>query len=400
MDEQLGGYFDEYFNEVLRDYLKYPEIFNVTSSESSVILVPNKESELLKKIKIDPRLKNQLLHQIKEFLESKGINAHDIHFYSHGTDIIIKYTPMYLYITEVSLYSNIYSYLSAEDLTVFCNLGGPIQKICDNPIFWIELIKNRFPQFYLEIKGGYNWKDVYLGLLAYEEFLNAVNNFGQFIIDFQKFKQGIFNSRLKNKSDVFYHDHPEYEKYRSYYEKYGRNGYWNRNWGKFINNHPETEKYLILNNLIKFDLKDIPVVVSKMSNISLVKKILLDYPLFYVDFQLIFYNVVDENNVEVLKLLMNHENMKAMIDDESYLEYFGDRIEDGSTLKPEMFELLRTNSNISHSYENYLRMVSHDNIELIDYLITRLPDEFAQNLSHFADYVITHVIELGRSNVL
>jgi len=397
MDE-LDKHFDKYFNEILRDYLKYPEIFKVISDESSVTLIPDRESELLKKIKIDSKLKNQILHQIKGFLESKNMEVQDIHFYSHGTDIIIKYTPTYLYITEAPLYANIYSYLSDKDLTIFCNLGGAIQKICDNQIFWIELIKNRFPQFYLEMKGGYNWKNIYIGLLAHEEFINDSNNFEQFTLDFERFRQGISKKR-----NLFYHDHPEYEKYRSYYEKYGRNGYWIKKWMEFQDGHPETVKYLIFNNLVKFGSGRISSVISKMTDITLAKKTLLDYPLSDENFDIIFSNVADENNIELFKLLLQHKNMKSFIDDGYLDEYFNDFIEDSPTLKPalkpEMFELLRTNSRDPRSYEDYLGSTDDTNLELIDYLITKLPDNFLRPRGGLFNFLTDVIIPMGKSNI-
>jgi hypothetical protein len=184
MEERI----DAYFNTILRNHLKYPETFQIQFFSKSIVLLPSEgtdtnkvggtERSLLRLIKKDVNFKKNLIDTLQSNLGSI------VELRSRGTDIIINlkkpeepedevYTVKDL--KDVGVYANIAKNLNQKQLQDFCRNNQEFSNMCRNKHFWIQLIKERFPEMYKGPKDlgissfQYRWKEVYLGLLMMQE---------------------------------------------------------------------------------------------------------------------------------------------------------------------------------------------------------------------------------------
>ena len=160
--------FDQYFNQILKDNLRYPETFRFQFDTGRITLIPDVSSGLLNLIKSNKDLKYKLLQQIAKVL-SDIYPTGTVDFFTDGNNIIIKYEVTFGDIPgkEIGVLANIASNLSLEELDNLCRTNPGFIKSCRQPSFWITLLKERYPQYYREdVK---NWEEAYKGLVWYFE---------------------------------------------------------------------------------------------------------------------------------------------------------------------------------------------------------------------------------------
>src|SRR5665647_470724 len=142
----MESLFDEYFNRILRDHLKYPETFTLEFTDNRITLNPDQPSNLLNLIKIDPKIKQQLIDLVQSNI--KAHNIQEVYISTHGNDIVfnIVYKSPYNIeeIPEIGIYANIVSAMDLKSLNDWCRTNQKFNKYCQNNQFWIALMKERF----------------------------------------------------------------------------------------------------------------------------------------------------------------------------------------------------------------------------------------------------------------
>jgi hypothetical protein len=163
----------KYFNNSIRGQIGYPETFKFKfSSRGKIELTPDQPSKLLELIKTNKEFKERTLRIIFILINTYEPNVYNIWFTTHGTDLIINYTISNIRLNlDTGIYSIICSYLKENDVGKFCVTA---REVCKNNVFWTELIRNRFPEYYKPVKLKYNWEQVYSGLNTYEETITYI----------------------------------------------------------------------------------------------------------------------------------------------------------------------------------------------------------------------------------
>ena len=266
--------FDNYFNFILRDYLKYTEKFiiriHVIVNGGSVSLKSNIPSKLIKILQTDSRIRDQITSQIaksnKDFRDV-SIEIKDNDYITINYTIVepepvrenlgVKNLESIRYL-DIGIYSNIISNLPEEDVNKFCLSDPYFKELCEKSSFWSEMIKQRYPEYYVELKTGhgksYDWKKIYYSLLWFVREKKAYD-----------YRKGI----IDRKNDLLIG-----------YKTFNFNAYKNANldfWINLVKKHELLLEYLINNNIIKFEQTVLEYVLSYTENYALIKNILEKY---------------------------------------------------------------------------------------------------------------------------
>ena len=219
--------YDKYFNRSLREYLKYPEKFSISISQDKVVLTPDQSSQLLKLIYSNNTIKDSVLVSIKTGL--KDPNLKQVYLSTNGTNIVINFifnlVKTELVYFDAGVWATILSYLSRPELMNLLLSDVKFDRLMINTTFWTELIRQRFPEYYVPQAVGYSWRTIYLDLIDYDIFKRIREE--PIIISFTG------EMRSQNKDD------PKYLHYR-YDDLYRR-----------LNVDPELKEYLIINDLLE-----------------------------------------------------------------------------------------------------------------------------------------------------
>lgn len=277
-----------YFNNILKNYLGYPETFNIKFTPNKIILKPCINSELLKMIEKDTELNQKLLNEISNQIKIHFPNVININIESNI--IIFNYDSNENLLQEklnplgyIGVYANISYTLDPNSLNNFCSIDPKMNEICKRREFWTEMIRLRFPYYYLPNMGKYyNMEYLYKGLYLYE-----------------KIKEEKNNPLYKYLSDVFILINSE--RIHDLFQI-------------ILNKYPDVLEYLLNNNLINLSRADIKQILSQYFLLfdfkDIITNILLKYPIdketyifliknFYYDLQtmelLLFGDIKDEN---------------------------------------------------------------------------------------------------------
>lgn len=319
--------FDNYFNHVLRDALGYPEKFQIIIEKSRITLIPDSPSQLLQIIKTNRRIKENILLQITLGLKNS------IYFSTHGTDIIIEIERKKILVNlDTGVYANIMSLLDDKTVNNFCLV---FPDTCKKSDFWSEMLKQRFPQYYLEGVSRYNWEKVYKGLLWYEGELS----YKDYI--FSKFK-------IENITDIYSKQIAPIDGVQVYKVVDRIMSLWLH----FIKGFSITLNYLIENKLITLSQSDMLIIISLNGDYDKIKLILDNYGLinytlnsafnFYIhrkEIAMLFlnYKKIDPNgNVvkltknDIMKMLRfeaNNRLSQVTIEDLNYYQDIANKME-------------------------------------------------------------------------
>ena len=355
----------DYFNVALRNALNYLEKFNVLFNLGEIIFTPNtpnKSSRLLELINQDSMLKHNILDQLKQGFINRGYKLQDIYFVTSGTDIIIKYIDesMDTTILDMPLYSNIVSNLDEEGINNFCKTNKHFKSICNNPMFWSEMIRFKYPKYYVEKTKGtkYNWKKIYVGLYAYsrikEEYPDKVSPYNP-----KKF------TRLK----------------------------------VLLIYYSETFIYLLNNKFINLSMSDLSVLYDDASSykhndyISIIKSILSNNIIDNDTLKVILTSGSNLYDIELIKLLLNYEGTDSLGNkvkiDISYAKDFilHDFDHYQINLSPEQFDFYFDLLYPDGTYSDMLSLLFMGNPsdKLIEYVMDKLPNHIDTN--EILDYI-------------
>lgn len=138
-------------------------------------------------------------------------------------EIGIEYLYSNLFkIPELKIYIDIVKRLNNKNILNLCSIDPTFIDICNNPSFWKELIKEKYPEYSSpkidQISTNYNWKNVYLGLDTYKMELGSLKNYDtlEYLL-FEGFWKNfdIFMVATILKDPGFY-EHPNYIKMFNY----------------------------------------------------------------------------------------------------------------------------------------------------------------------------------------
>ena len=193
--------YEKYFNKSLRDYLKYPEKFSISISQDKVILTPDQPSQLLKLIYNNNTTKDSVLVSLKNGL--KDSNLKDVYLTTNGTNITINFefkvepffrlgpftidpsntivnrfdtktVNRYLVDFDINVWAILFSYLDNREFQNLLKSDLKVLNMLKNQTFWIELIRQRFPEYYAPQATGYDWNLLYYDLKMFDDFYQKV----------------------------------------------------------------------------------------------------------------------------------------------------------------------------------------------------------------------------------
>jgi len=160
--------FNNYFNRVLKDHLKYPETFVITFDVNKIILISNVNSRLLDTIKVNPTLKTNLLNSLMSVLNKyySSNTVEDVYLSTHGhreININFKLKPPRFEVLFTELYSVIFSYSDSSDVQTFEGTKE-FSHIVNDPKFWITLVNNKFPEYLILNEKINDYRDFYYNM--------------------------------------------------------------------------------------------------------------------------------------------------------------------------------------------------------------------------------------------
>ena len=166
MDEELSSILIIYFNNILKNSLKYRETYNppIYSRGGNILFTRDKFDDLknilVSNVNITRQLKDELFDVLKDYyLDLTSIN---LEFSPEGFEIILERNP--LNTLNVDPYVNIASnFDTVEQLDDFCRFNRGMMRICRTKEFWRNLLKVVYPEVY---KGDYKYEAVYKGYLS------------------------------------------------------------------------------------------------------------------------------------------------------------------------------------------------------------------------------------------
>ena len=195
---------NNYFNSVLKNYFNYPETYNIKFDEikQRITLTSNKNNPIL--IDLINNKDNKWKIKIEQALllgfKSKDNNVRNVNIYNFKpNEIIITYTygETPLTINEIGILAKLVTEYDMSKMDNFCNINTSFARACKDDLFWWEVIKNKYPEYYKEKrKENYNPKEVLRGLYS---FLNRGYSYiGEFMVKgFETFKYLILEDLLK-----------------------------------------------------------------------------------------------------------------------------------------------------------------------------------------------------------
>ena len=234
---------EDYFNKVLKSHLSLPESFSISHdpSENKFIIIPNKQSKLFLLLRSNEKLRTQFKQTIISAIHTLIPNSRNVSVEIVRDKMTINYDAIGIQDIgnkgEIGLYANIASRLPEEEISNLCLLDENFRKICKNNLFWREVIKNKFPEYLVDLRHEINWREIYKGLEFYENLKRIDEEYERMM---KIYKEKIRGTNIKPKrpqrSDVY-------------------------NWGKFVNNYMKTVRYLVFNRIVELSNKDVQDII-------------------------------------------------------------------------------------------------------------------------------------------
>lgn len=170
-----------YFNNVLKNFLKYPETFQVTFNinDRTILLVSNYPSELIKKLNVDPGFVTKIEQNLLSGFKSFDPSVIKVIVNTEGNNkIIIKYDTQKMVVDlDIAEYANISEYLNREEISNICLTSPQFSRLCQNVEFIKELIIRKYPnmsKIYLQAFKDTSIVDVLKKIDLFENIKNAL----------------------------------------------------------------------------------------------------------------------------------------------------------------------------------------------------------------------------------
>ena len=342
---QIQNAVSSYFNNTLRESLKYPETYSVNFdyNTSRLTLIPSsRNAELINLIKVVYDLKNKIEQTILQAFLNKNPNITNINLYIIDNNIIITIiqNDTLFSLPEEVILAKLVSEYDVEKLGDVCRINVNFSKACKSDLFWWEIIKLKFPTYYKE-KRYYNYDP--------KELIKGLDYFNRNI-----------HINISNINP----------KYTSYHILYGGILYTDI----LYNNYYQTFKYLILENLW-LDM-DIIFIVDTIINIG--KSINFDNDLEIIKFlfkkdpistkDIVNNMVTSIYGLKLLKELNNllsSEGKNRILTDEYLQEILNEELSSNhGSNNPEYYEFVSSMLNRPKTDQRYLEDYINSDIDL------------------------------------
>lgn len=375
--------FNNYFNIILRNHLKYPETFNIEILDDRIVLTPNISSQLLQKIKDNPDIRFQLIKMVQNTLSKYFSNMKEIYITSNGTNISfrIEYESRYnlSQLPDIGIYANITSNLNLKSLNDICKTNSNFVNMCKDNNFWYQMMRIRFPQYTIEPKEKINWEHVYKGFLFFEQRQNMIetvkeNSVEKLTIPSFGIDPKLLLIILENDEEFFKFINKKYHGFIYYIVKY---------------------------NIIKLTDLHIKYIISTLCDTTLARYLLNYYNTPPKNLINMFENALINNNVEILKFYFEYLNTldyDINLYKDKIISMLGKikRYYPGSIL-PKTFDIIDNIMNFE--YNNYVDFLlklndySEYNEDLIEYLLDKMRSSIIKDPSLITKtlvYLISH----------
>ena len=200
----------------LNNVFRFEEKFIIIkdNNSNSLIISSDIPSQFFNLIREDDELYHQFVIQIIDAFLKYFPTAIDIHLkfvdeYTLEVSYGVTDKSIQDYFSEVGIYANIAANLNITELEELCMNNSQFNKICKSNNFWSEVIKNKYPEYLVQTIDVYDWRKVYHGL---DYYINNIENI------------------LEDKQYI---------------------------WNDFIQDYSYTFRYLVLNNIIQYNDKNI-----------------------------------------------------------------------------------------------------------------------------------------------
>lgn len=173
MENKVKIAFNNYFNSILKNSLKYPETFNINLNLNNreIIITSDVDSQLIQSLKNNDKLLNDLSNNL--LIAFQQINS-DINLVRIGLinekKFIIKYQVTFEALSQVDVMANIAENLTLLELNNLCEHDPKFRRTCESQQFWINLIVTRFGEIPKKINKNVNWKLLYRDVVEYIEY--------------------------------------------------------------------------------------------------------------------------------------------------------------------------------------------------------------------------------------
>jgi len=178
-----------YFNVILRNSLNYFEtyIVNFDYNDLRLTLVPSiKNAELINQIKREDknniRYQSKIKHKIEQSLlqafQNKNSDITNMNLYVINNKIILTFThsDKLFSLTEEMILAKLAAEYDVDQLGNVCRINHNFAKACRSDLFWWEIIRLKFPQYYKEKRNhNYDPRELIKGLKYFNEKVD-VNN--------------------------------------------------------------------------------------------------------------------------------------------------------------------------------------------------------------------------------
>ena len=167
---QTENAISSYFNNTLRESLKYHETYLVTFDYNNprLTLIPSSiNAELINQIKVIKGLKNKIEQTLLSAFQNKNPDITNINLYIIDNNIIITIiqNDRLFSLPEEIILAKLASGYDINELTDVCRINVNFAKACRSDLFWWEIIKIKFPKYYKEKRNhNYNPKELIKGL--------------------------------------------------------------------------------------------------------------------------------------------------------------------------------------------------------------------------------------------
>lgn len=213
-----------------------------------------------------------------------------------------------MYHLDIGIHATIGSFLSST------NLKNYISSLdIDTPIFWVIILRERYPELYRSTIIGYNWKNIYCSILLSEEYKEKVrqhNLYLRYIDVFDNYRL-MFGSHLTNQEIL---DNPIFKK-----SFVGLNEIITRIPEKVDFSYIKIREYIIMNKFVKLSNREIEEIFSEYpSDETLIEYILNNYEYDKnINYCIGFYVAIQRNDIRIADMFMKF--IYKMNDYEQYL---------------------------------------------------------------------------------
>ena len=166
---------------------------------------------------------------------------------------------------DIGVWASIFSNLEISDINEFEQIPEYFYVLA-NKTFWIELIRQRFPEYYAPLASGYVWKDIYLSLLRFVD--DYQDKYQEYIADVNTTKDWVYSS---------------------------------------LNANLKLKKYLLFNNLLKITSADI-IYLLERSDKETIEYLFNKYSPNQSELSFIFGYALGAENSKVLKYLLSYKH--------------------------------------------------------------------------------------------